>query len=149
MLHSGVPSLANIRFSPYALPNMSNSSGYPISTPSVGWAPDPTLQYSVANSILPNSTSAIQSSITSPSSSSISNPSSQSLNNNMAATLALAGAIPGLEKDTTWTILWSWGTWRLWTGPRPGIMDRGCLHYSDQSRVIIYPLKPYMKECLL
>ena len=95
MLPSGIPSLANIRFSPYALPNMSNSSGYPISTPSVGWAPDPTLQYSVANSILPNSTSAIQSSITSPSSSSISNPSSQSLNNNMAATLALAGAIPG------------------------------------------------------
>ena len=96
MLPSGVPSLANIRFSPYALPNMSNSSGYPISTPSVGWAPDPTLQYSVANSILPNSTSAIQSSITSPSSSSISNPSSQSLNNNLAATLALISLFPRL-----------------------------------------------------
>jgi hypothetical protein len=92
MLPSGVPSLANIRYSPYSLPNMSISSGYPISTPSVGSAPVPA-QYSVANSILPNSTSAIQSSITSPSSSSISNPSSQSLN--MATTLALAGAIPG------------------------------------------------------
>ena len=93
MLPSGVPSLANIRYSPYSLPNMSSSAGYPISTPGVGCAPVPALQYSVANSILPNSTSAIQSSITSPSSSSISNPSSQSLN--MAATLALAGAIPG------------------------------------------------------
>ena len=99
MLPSGIPSLANIRFSPYALPNMSNSSGYPISTPSVGWAPDPALQYSVANSILPNSTSAIQSSITSPSSSSISNPSSQSLD--MAATLTMAGAIPGYGQGYT------------------------------------------------
>jgi hypothetical protein len=88
MLPSGVPFLANIRYSPYSLPNMSISSGYPISTPSVSSAPVPALQHSVAKSILPNSTS-----VTTPLSSSISIPSSQSLN--MAATLALAGAIPG------------------------------------------------------
>ena len=99
MLPSGIPSLANIRYSPYSLPNMSGSSGYPMSTPSIGCAPVPALQYSVANSILPNSTSAIQSSITSPSSSSISNPSSQSLN--MAATLAIPGYGQGYNMGNT------------------------------------------------
>ena len=96
---SGVPSLSNIRYSPYSLPALSTSSGFPMSSHSMGCAPVPALQYSVANSILPNSTPAIQSSITSPSSSSLSNPSPQSLN--MAATLALAGALPGYGQGYT------------------------------------------------
>ena len=96
---SGVPSLSNLRYSPYSLPALSTSSGYPMSSHSMGCAPVPALQYSAANSILPNSTPAIQSSITSPSSSSMSNPSPQSLN--MAATLALAGALPGYGQGYT------------------------------------------------
>jgi len=75
--------VSSIRYSPYSLPTMSNNS-----------TSLPAIQYSVANSIIPNnSSSAIQSSASSVSSSSMSSQSPQSLN--LAATLALAGALPG------------------------------------------------------
>jgi len=93
VLPSAVPSLSAVRYSPYSLPNMPSSSSYPMSSHSLGCGPVPALQYSVANTLLPNPTPAVQSSISSASASTMTNTSPQSLN--MAANLALTGALPG------------------------------------------------------
>lgn len=80
------PSLSSLRYSPYSLPSMTSTACYPNNS-SV-----PAIQYSVANSIVPTSSSAIQSPSTPAAAASLSVQAPQSLN--LAATLALAAALP-------------------------------------------------------